>query len=135
MIMLSSGTPSMLSWSPYIIVFLEHVNCTKEHKSRSKSISFLNIVDNKNSTGLIIREGTMENILMITFWGNMYLFKNNLNEEECASLQAIADSERFKKNLDFKDTSSILPKFLDEIKTDLGISLDPVKISHIIRIR
>ena len=77
----------------------------------------------------------MKNILMITFWGNMFLFNNNLSPEECASLQTIADSEQFRKTIDFKDHHGILAKFLDTVKTDLDISLESAKISHIIRIR
>jgi hypothetical protein len=75
------------------------------------------------------------NILMITFIGNMFLFDNDISEEEYIAIQTIANSERFKHTLDSKEHEDFLSSFLDKIKMDLNISLKPVKISHIIRIK
>ncbi len=77
----------------------------------------------------------MKNILMITFYGNIFLFDNNLSLAECSLLQQLANSEQFRKSLDFNDSASILSKYLDAVKQDLGITLDTVKISYIVRIK
>jgi hypothetical protein len=71
---------------------------------------------------------------MITFGGNMFLFDNDISDKEYISIQTIADSERFKHTLEFKGHERVLSSLLDKTKTDLNISLNPVKISHIIRI-
>lgn len=75
----------------------------------------------------------MERILMVAFWGNMFLFKNNLSQNQYIELQAIADSEQFRNELDINDHADFHSKFIVAAKNNLNITLEPIKISHIIR--
>jgi hypothetical protein len=76
----------------------------------------------------------MKELLMITFYGNMFLFDNHLNAIECESLQDLANSGLFKESIDINNYSETLSKYLDMVYQKFSITLDPVRISYIVRI-
>ena len=77
----------------------------------------------------------MRKIIKATVNGNTLLFDNDLSEQEYVSLQALADSPLFKDTLNFKDVKNVKLQFIETVKRELEISLEPIIISHIIRIK
>ena len=79
--------------------------------------------------------GSMQTVIMITISGDMFLFNNILSDEECTALQTIANLETFRKTLDFSSGSNACSQFISAVKEDLGISLEQVKVSHVVRVK
>lgn len=77
----------------------------------------------------------MKTIMAVAINGRKLLFDNVLSEQEYIALQSFADSFLSKIPADLSDISGIEPIFIDAVKTELNICLNPVKISHVVRIR
>lgn len=77
----------------------------------------------------------MRKSIMVTINGDILLFNNNLSEQECASLQDLANSAPFKESFNLENAANFQSQFVDAVKRDLGISLEPIKISYVVRIQ
>jgi len=77
----------------------------------------------------------MQKIILITIDGDFFLFDNNLSKRECADLQVLANSETFRKSLNFHCKDSVLSQFIYAVNQELNIFLKLIKVSSVIRIR
>ena len=76
----------------------------------------------------------MQTIIKVTINGEMFLFNNCISKQEYDSLQALAGAAQFRASLNLEDETNIQLHFIDAAKQQLGIHLEPIKISHVIRI-
>jgi hypothetical protein len=77
----------------------------------------------------------MLSIIMLSINGDMFLFKNNdFTAEQYDALQGLADSGLEWKNALEDDEKRICSRFVENVKTSLQISLEPVEISFVVRI-
>lgn len=77
----------------------------------------------------------MISAIMITINGDMFLFKDyNFKVEEYNALQYLSDSD-FKTGFLNDSESNICSRFVEKAKTKLNITLDPIKISFVLRIK
>jgi hypothetical protein len=77
----------------------------------------------------------MQNITMITISGDMFLFDNDLTQEGCLSLQSLANSDVFKHRISSEDNQITISCFISLAKQNLGIILNPVQITFVVRIK
>jgi hypothetical protein len=77
----------------------------------------------------------MKEIIKITISGKTIFLDNCLTWEECATLQALADSDVFRKSLDFSDKEIFFSQYKRAVKDSLGITLKPLKIKSVIRLK
>ena len=73
----------------------------------------------------------MHSVIKVAISGKTLLYNNTLTDEECTSLQKLADSILLSNFTD----ADIKAQFIREAQNNLGVSLEPVTISHVIRIR
>ena len=77
----------------------------------------------------------MQKVIIVTINGDISLFNDNLSELENISLQRLVDSDQFKNSLDFQDKRNFQTQFISSVKQKLGIALEPIKISSVLRIK
>jgi hypothetical protein len=77
----------------------------------------------------------MRTAIMVSVNGDMFLFNNILSEHEYRSLQSLADTFLYREFSDSPEISDVESKFVDKVKTDLNIYLEPIEISYVIRIK
>jgi hypothetical protein len=85
----------------------------------------------------IIWEVQMLSVIMISINGDMFLFKNNdFTLEQYDALQGLADlGFEWKNSLEENDEKRVCSRFVENVRTSLQISLAPVEISFIVRIK
>lgn len=76
----------------------------------------------------------MQKIIMLTFRGNTFYFVDKgFDDSTILEIQSIADDVAvFSKQ---KSENEICNLFIETVKEDLDVQLEPVEISHIIRIK
>ena len=77
----------------------------------------------------------MKNVIMVTFWGKMFLFENNISPDQYILLQNLAESEKLFETVSPYETEKVLQIFLAAAEKNLNIILKQVDVSHIIRIK
>jgi hypothetical protein len=77
----------------------------------------------------------MKEIVKVTVSGETFLLDNCLTQEDCESLQALADSDDFRKSLDFSDKANVFSQYTHAVKNTLGITLETMKIKSVIRLK
>ncbi|WP_058301064.1 hypothetical protein [Gorillibacterium timonense] len=79
----------------------------------------------------------MLSVIVLSINGDMYLFKNNdFSIAQYDALQGLANSVLgWKYYLGEGDEKMICSHFVEEVRTSLQISLEPVEISFVLRIK
>jgi hypothetical protein len=77
----------------------------------------------------------MKRIIKVAVNGDAMFFDNALSDKEYDVLQSFADTFASNTSLDLEDLANLQACFIDAVKRCLKISLVPIKISHVIRIR
>ncbi len=76
----------------------------------------------------------MKEVIMVTINGDIFLLNNTINAKEYGYLKELACSEQFKNGI-LSSSEDNCEKFIHAAERDLGISLEPVKISYVIRVQ